>query len=671
MRMPTSKTAPMLVAAIAILAMTCGLSTASAATLSGTVQSGGDLFKIPVISTPVKLYEATIGTPTVLGTATTNFLGQFTMNVEQTTSQSIFFVVADLGKSVQLVAVLGPNLPGTIVVNELTTVAASYSMAQFYKTGMIAGKAFPLQLAAMMNDNLVNVVTGAPSQVLLSAPNADQTNSLRSTRALANALAACTANRALAAYFLELTTPQGGPAPASTPQGLANLARDPGRNVLAIYLLTKTWIPYVPGLLLAPDAWTITVKVNNTGNDAYMFGGPGNIAFDANGYAWMTNNVIQGQSGSSPAVVVLKPNGKPADGLNSTPKSPIVAGGILGTGFGVTIDPSGSIWFGNFGWGGVNPTATGNGSVSQFTPLGIPISPPLAYQGGPVRAQATVSDSVGNIWIASFGTNQLFVFKNGNPNTHVCSPPLYTGAQCFDIQIATDGTAWLVSGGGFTGTYKSNVSRYQLNDHSLTSLSSVDFPVGRAMKGASIDSFGNCWVASQGDSKVYVFAPSGALLTSFGGSLLSSINGPWSVTVDSEDNVWVANFGPLVTGSNFTNTRITKLAGANAATRPPGKNMGDEITPWSGYTLPSAGSQVLLHNGTPLYGSKGPISFSPMTRLTNTVIDQAGNLWALNNWKPSFDIDSSSTAGNPGGDGIVIFVGLAPPRPAPPVRQSN
>ncbi|HEY4262492.1 MAG TPA: hypothetical protein VGM98_20185, partial [Schlesneria sp.] len=129
--------------------------------------------------------------------------------------------------------------------------------------------------------------------------------------------------------------------------------------------------------------------------------------------------------------------------------------------------------------------------------------------------------------------------------------------------------------------------------------------------------------------------------------------------------------GPLKTGSNFTNARITKLAGANAATRPPGKNMGDEITPLSGYTLPSAGSQVLLHNGTPLYGSKGPISFSPMMRLTNTVIDQAGNLWALNNWKPSFDIDSSTTAGNPGGDGIVIFVGLAPPRPAPPARQSN
>jgi len=50
-------------------------------------------------------------------------------------------------------------------------------------------------------------------------------------------------------------------------------------------------------------------------------------------------------------------------------------------------------------------------------------------------------------------------------------------------------------------------------------------------------------------------------------------------------------------------------------------------------------------------------------RLTNVVIDQAGNVWAVNNWKPNFDVDVSTETGNPGGDGIVIFVGLAkPPR---------
>jgi hypothetical protein len=44
--------------------------------------------------------------------------------------------------------------------------------------------------------------------------------------------------------------------------------------------------------------------------------------------------------------------------------------------------------------------------------------------------------------------------------------------------------------------------------------------------------------------------------------------------------------------------------------------------------------------------------------MTNVVIDAAGNIWAINNWKPSFDV---SVLHNPGGDGIVIFVGLAKP----------
>ena len=44
-----------------------------------------------------------------------------------------------------------------------------------------------------------------------------------------------------------------------------------------------------------------------------------------------------------------------------------------------------------------------------------------------------------------------------------------------------------------------------------------------------------------------------------------------------------------------------------------------------------------------------------MMRQTDVVIDQAGNIWSINNWKPDVDIDF---AVNPG-DGIVIFIGLA------------
>jgi len=59
--------------------------------------------------------------------------------------------------------------------------------------------------------------------------------------------------------------------------------------------------------------------------------------------------------------------------------------------------------------------------------------------------------------------------------------------------------------------------------------------------------------------------------------------------------------------------RLTKLWGINA---PPGHNAGDPISPPTGYTVPSAGSEVLLHNSDPLYGPGAPTSFIPMMRQT-------------------------------------------------------
>jgi hypothetical protein len=85
--------------------------------------------------------------------------------------------------------------------------------------------------------------------------------------------------------------------------------------------------------------------------------------------------------------------------------------------------------------------------------------------------------------------------------------------------------------------------------------------------------------------------------------------------------------------------------------------MGQPLSPDTGYTVPSAGSQV-LHDGSPLYGLGAPPSFAPIMRQTSCLVDAAGNMWTLNNWKPSFDVDAKI---NPGGDGAIIFVGIAKP----------
>jgi hypothetical protein len=434
---------------------------------------------------------------------------------------------------------------------------------------------------------------------------------------------------------------------------MAKLARAPGRNVDQIFQLTTLEDSYSPALGRAPDAWTVTVKINDSGDDRRLIGGMGRLVFDANGYAWVSNNVKQGTQTSSRFMVVFQPNGKPADGAYyGTPVSPVTGGGILGGGYGITIDPEGTIWEGNFGWGGVNPTPGGNGSVSQFTASGDPISGRRGYQGGPVRAQGIASDAHGNIWITSYGTDSVVVFLKGDPGNAV-SFQEYNGSQPFDVAIAADGTAWVSNGGGIAGHFQSSVAKFALVNGKIKRQFLV--PVGNALKGIALDSLGNAWVASQGDSKVWGIRADSSKIGGFDGG---GIDHPWGVTVDGEDNLWVVNFGPLQLGSNFTPGRISKLYGDNPATRPVGKKVGDAISPETGYTVRSAGSQVLLHNGEPLYGPEGYPSFTPMMRQTAAPIDQAGNIWSLNNWKPNFDIDKTA---NPGGDGIIIFVGIAPP----------
>jgi hypothetical protein len=639
--------------------------------LKGTVQQGGTINRIALPNVRVTVYQAGTSDPRPTGQTTTGSDGTFSVNVESNSSSGIFYAVADLGYGVKLATAIGPTLPASITINELTTVAAAFAFAQFIHDGMIAGNEFGLSLAAGMNNNLVSPVTGESSDVLLLSPNGDETNSLRSTRSLANLLslsvlgATVDSDDAAQALF-EITTPLDALAPKDTIQALVNIALNPANNAAAIYAQSRDLKVelYEPALESMPDAWTITVKVNRTGNNDVdsLFGGPGNIAFDNRGYAWISNNVVQGTPGSNNNLIVLQPNGKPSDGTNNTPRSPLTGGGLLGGGFGVAIDPSNNVWVGNFGWGNDNPVEEppGSGSVSKFSLAGESLSNPDGYYGGTWRVQAMASDQDGNIWSASFGNDRVVVFPKGDHTKAFWYPngnqPAPKGP--FGIAIAQDGTAWVANSGGLTITSVSSLSKYEIvvdTNGNYQLEQQFNKELGHSLKGLSLDSQGNCWVASGGDNAVYLFSPTGELLGKFNGG---GLNCPWSATVDGDDHCWVSNFGPMRPGMNFTSSRITKLAGTNPATLPPKLKTGDPISPPTGYTVSSAGAEVQLANHKPLYGEDGPKCFNPLMRITNCCIDQAGNIWAINNWKPDFDIDIS---GNPGGDGIVIFVGLAKP----------
>jgi hypothetical protein len=621
--------------------------------ISGSVTSGSGSSGTSLNAVPITLYVLGPEEPLPIASTFSDSSGHFSLPVVNSNHSEIYYISAAVGHGIDLTALIGPTLPTTqITVNEKSSVSAAYVLAQFSRSGKVKGSSSQLSIASKMVANLVDLESGSTSTVLTASPNGNQSISLRTLQSLSNLLAAIVKNHSLALRFFSLTRNEQGLIPTSTSTAFSNLARDPSDNAKAIYKLSRLGSAYPGALKSSPDAWVLAVKVNNSGDPNHLIGGVGNIAFDKNGYAWVTNNVVQGTPESSNFMLLFKPDGKPSDGSDGYLPSPIQGGGILGQGFGITIDQLGSIWTGNFGWGGVNPSeaAPGSGSISKQSPTGSLLSLPNGYYSGTYRAQSLDTDSKNNLWIASYGNSSVCVFLGGEPSNSQCfAEP--AGSNPFGLKVARDDTIWVANTGGGIGknTVPSSVVKFTLQGNTIMKV--FDVPIGKGIKGLSVDSKGNAWVASGGDNKVYALSPAGNVIGSFSGGGMS---GPWSTTIDGEDNVWVANFGPMK--GNFANGRLTKLAGSKLQ----GLKPGHPISPRTGYTLKSAGAEVLLANGEPLYGNNKGKCFCPLMRLTAVGIDQAGNIWALNNWKSSFANDLLK---NPGGDGIVIFVGLASPPP--------
>jgi hypothetical protein len=146
-----------------------------------------------------------------------------------------------------------------------------------------------------------------------------------------------------------------------------------------------------------------------------------------------------------------------------------------------------------------------------------------------------------------------------------------------------------------------------------------------------------------GSGSVTVLRPDG---TPYPGSPFKGggLPGPWAAVVDGNDNVWISNFA-------MPSSPIVQLCGVHTENCSPGMKTGDQISPPGGYV----GGGLQLQ--------------------TDLAIDPAGNVWVMNNWQ---DIDScypnpsEALSTRCGGQGVVIFYGMAKPVRAPqigPARQ--
>jgi sugar lactone lactonase YvrE len=587
----------------------------------------------------------------------------------------------DPGKRIiQWVAVFKPGAH-EVTMSPRVDVATAYAFARFTEIGegmtvTISDPHQALHLAYAMKNNFV-ADDGAVSPVIECSPNGFETNSWALFNFLANVDHYALVDAAVYRAFTGLT---GG---GSTFGALHALARDPFTDPQAIYDLVasrpQVYAPSLPDLrepaTPVPDQWTLTVKVNDSGAENFLIAGVGYGAFDKYDRLWLTNNTRQGTPNSSTFCVVLEPGGKPA------PFSPLFGGGVLGSGFGVAADPAGeTIYVGNYGWGPSewNPQ---HGSVSAFSHDGEVLSPSQGWTAGLSRVQGMAVDDRGNLWMASWGTQDpmpytdsrfrfedrnsaIVVYLGGDPErvrVHEFDHPS-PRHRTFDVVCDEEGNAY-VSNSGYKGDQDrgldpvpSSVYKFRLEGDELCRVACWVSPNGNeTLRQITLGPDGDVYVGAVGTSRVVHLSTD----LEYRGELTNEIHGPWGVLFDRDGTLYVSNFTRDI---DFTTPTDEPIG-------PYGVTVIRDLDDTTAHlmTVPTGGHEVTLANGLPLYGNgstvtesgRPPESHDPIMRLTGSRIDRAGNLWACNNWKPSAYIDV--VQGDPGGDGMVVYVGVAAP----------
>ncbi|HZE17310.1 MAG TPA: NHL repeat-containing protein, partial [Mycobacterium sp.] len=519
--------------------------------------------------------------------------------------------------ALRLMSVASPATvaPRRLTINELTTVASVYSLSQFLHGVRIAGPSPGLANAAATVPELVDPASGTVGSEIANPPNGTDTDSLASFRTLADVLAGCSAGTRLSCRrLLRAATPPRGPRPRNTLDAIHAIALNPANHARLIFHLRKGQV-YRPTLTRAPTSWVLSLKHTDGGYD-----GPGRMAFDSHGNIWVTNNFEPPGTDSGTYAIALDPTGHPRA------FNPVRGGGVDGVWWGIAIDEHDRVWLSNFTGDDPNEFYSSNfmgGTTSSlFAPGGTPLSPSSGFALGNLHApQGIAVDVHGNVWIANHGNATVTEYVGGNPN----SARVFSGGGLnnpFTIVTDAQGNVW-VDNGAIDAADPGTLTE-------ITSSGQVIGPFSgggmRSPQGMAIDQAGNLWVSSLVSSDVTEFGPDGRIEGTF---RVPSVRGGWGIAIDGQGNVWVAS---------FVGKTVTELCGQVVSHCPPGAKTGDPISP----RLNGFGNGGLQH-------------------LTGLQIDESGNVWVANNWASIVPIV--------GGDGLVEFIGAAPPVKTPLIGQ--
>ena len=649
---------------------------AHAHVVQGRVTSGGRALS----GYRVRLYASFLkGGPrwVPIGSGTSDAAGGFRMTYREPRGRHAapaLFVVATRGK-VSLATALPRRAWGRdaqVTVNERTTVATGTAFAQFVRGLRIDGNRHGMRNGSQMAANLADPRTGEVGVVLSSSPNGSETSTLATFNSLSNAVAACAARPSHCTRLFAATAPPGGRPSSSVLQAVANIARYPsypayrGVEDDPLFALSVAKPVNQPALQQAPTSWLLFVKFTGgfySEQDAdNLLNGPGNFAIDARGNVWANDNAVPQPEGAIACagrrLVKFLPSGRPAQG------TPYFGGGLSGAGYGITLDPDGHVWVGNFGF--QDPPClldrfqrARHDSVSEFRPDGRPVSGPRGHRAGNISwPQGTISDREGNIWVANCGNDTVTMYPGGDPGEAVNIPlgptprPRDPQMKPFGLAPDADGNIWVVNNRGSVSVLSPSGRLLDTLPSTYRGRTVLSHPVADAA-----DLEGNIWVTNSDwldspcPTRFQLGTAENPSLTLYRGRSRTPHPGspftgggltlPWGVAVDGDNTVWAFNFGDspvLPDGSQPTDvpTAISRFCGTTVRACPGRLRVGDPISPDTGYRSDA------------------------LERITGAEIDPSGNIWITSNWKLGAD-----PFRNPFGNSVVVAVGAAGPLRTP------
>jgi hypothetical protein len=501
--------------------------------LKGVVMAG----QLPVVGASVQIYAAgTAGngsTPTALLSTplTTDANGGFSVpaTFKCPLSNSVLYALARGGQAgasgaantgLALVTVLGAcdslKSGGSFAINEATTVATAYAMAQFISgenIGATSTNGSGIALAATTAGDLVNVTTGEVTGV----------GTMAKINSLANLVNSCATSGTTSTACSDLYADAYSAASASsnTLGAVASVVKNPGTNVAELYTLSQASSVYTPALSATPADWTFFVN--------YAGGGmsdPTAVAIDSTGKVWVANYNSRAS-------------------LFTNAGSAVLAGGIGGDdleeSYGGAVDVNDDAWIANEeSSGSING---GGGSVTVLNHAGASQGNYVA--GGIYYPVAVAFDTSGVAWVVDYGSSSVTLLSADGAALSGTAGYAATNLK-EPVAVATDASC---------NAYVANQSTDTITLVIADGTSYTDYTVGDGPSGLAIDAAGNVWSANYYGNSVGLV--SAGEVISGSGFTGGGLDHPQGIAVDGVGNAWVANYRA---------PGLTELAAATATT---------------------------------------------------------------------------------------------------------